>query len=130
MAIYSIDTCALPPFGMEVELSVVVGVCAPLINEWIDKFENGLVIDGTEAFQYKMIEQIGKVGLGKDEWHPVWHVIVHPDNREGGSSSLSMCMTCCDSSFTMVGIGRASTLAQPRSPMAPRAIDGYRSTPR
>ena len=84
MAIYSIDTCVLPPFGTDVELSVSVAVCAPLINEWIEKFENGLVIDGTEAFQYKMIEQIGKVGLGKDEWHPVWHVIVHPDNREGG----------------------------------------------
>ena len=39
-------------------------------------------MDGTESFQYHILDQILKVGLGEDQWHAVSKVIVHPDHRE------------------------------------------------
>ena len=56
--------------------------CAHIINEWITQFDHGEVVDGTESFQYHILDQILKVGLGEDQWHAVSKVIVHPDHRE------------------------------------------------
>ena len=64
-------------------LETVADICGPLINDWIGKFQAGLVVDGVEAFQSHLIDEIAKVRLGENQWHHVSRVIAHPDNREG-----------------------------------------------
>jgi hypothetical protein len=73
-----------PSFGPEVPDDTVAEVVAPIINEWIAMFNSGQFSDGTEAFQCHVLSEIAKARLGEDQWVPIWRVIVHPDNREGG----------------------------------------------
>ena len=54
------------------------------MNHWIEEFEEGNVLDGVEAFQAHLVDELGQAGLGEEQWHVVSRVIAHPDNREGG----------------------------------------------
>ena len=80
----SITEKHLPSFDLSVPDDAVADAVAPIINEWIDMFSSGSFLDGTEAFQCHILSEIANVRLGEDRWVPIWKVIVHPANREGG----------------------------------------------
>ena len=80
----SITSKHLPIFDVAVPDDAVADAVAPIINEWIEMFLAGSSADGTEAFQCHILSEIANVRLGEDRWVPIWKVIVHPANREGG----------------------------------------------
>jgi len=61
-----------------------VKVIAPMLNQLIDDFENGVgAIRGVETFQEEVIKMLVEADvLEKNVWYQVDNVACHPDNRE------------------------------------------------
>ena len=62
----TIANMQLPRFTEETPVQKRAEACAPFVNDWILKFESGEVLDGVEAFQNHLMEEIGMSLLGEE----------------------------------------------------------------
>ena len=82
---YGIDSMTLPSFDSKASRKEITLKCCGLINKWVSDFNLGKIVDGDEAVQNRICNELDRVGLVRVVTAHVRKVITHPDNREKGS---------------------------------------------